>query len=81
MNSVSSLDHDSGFPWFEQNNFNGWLVQFKAHLRRTKSHSVLDTPRPRDKDANGNPLVLTSAERRLIQEYGEADKIYSARNY
>lgn len=75
MNPASSVDHDSGFPWFEQNNFNGWLVQFKAHLRKTKSHFVLETPRPRDKDAQGNPIQLTAAERRVIQEYDEADNI------
>ena len=27
-----SKESDAGFPWFEEQNFTGWLVQFRAHL-------------------------------------------------
>lgn len=34
-------DKDSGFPWFEETYYTGWLVQFKAYLRKSGSHVVL----------------------------------------
>ena len=40
--NVSIAEHDPGFPWFEENNFNGWLIQFKAHLRKVGAHVLLD---------------------------------------
>ena len=77
----SSSDNDSsaGFPWFEERNYPGWLIQFKAHLRKTGSHFVLDNPRPDDLDANGVPQVLTNQQRRALEtqqsEYDKADNI------
>ena len=52
MNSTSTNDHDAGFSWFEPNNFSGWLIQFRAHLRRTNSDFVLDGPPPDDHAAD-----------------------------
>ena len=53
--NTSSAEHDPGFPWFEENNFNGWLIQFKAHLREVGAHVVLNQSRSADVDAAGVP--------------------------
>jgi hypothetical protein len=66
--STETATNDKGFPWFEEKNFGGWLVQFRAHLRRTDSHMVLDTACPTDLDANGVPIVMTAAQRREFNE-------------
>lgn len=70
---------DSGFPWFEDQNFSGWLIQFQAHLRKTNSHTVLDHPRPDDVDPNGNPIQMNQAQRQRFQRerdaYDEKDNI------
>ena len=85
MNS-SSVENDPGFPWFEENNFNGWLIQFKAHLRKVGAHVVLDQPRPADVDAAGVPIPMNAQQRRalLIDQQTEYDKFdniaYSATN-
>ena len=50
-----SKESDAGFPWFEEQNFTYWLVQFRAHLRKSSAHVVLDRPRSSDLDAQGNP--------------------------
>ena len=47
----ASKESDAGFPWLEEQNFTGWLVQFRAHLRKAGAHVVLDRPRPSDLDA------------------------------
>ena len=63
MNTL--IDKDSELPWFEDTNFTGWLVQFKAHLRKTGLHILLDTPRPSDVNEDGDLSKLcppTSAE-------------------
>ena len=64
MNALT--DKDSGFPWFEETNLTGWLVQFKAHLRKTRSHVVLDSRRPSDVDDDGDSFALTPNERRAF---------------
>ena len=81
---MSFTDTDSsssaGFPWFEEKNFNGWLVQFRAHLRMTNSHAVLDSPRPTPpEDAEGQLVELNQAQRRQLvtdqTQYDAADNI------
>ena len=62
MNSTSTNDHDACFPWFEPNNFSGWLISVVGHLRRTNSDFVLDGPPPDDHDANGQPMIMNNAE-------------------
>ena len=37
----SSKESDAGFPWFEKQNFTGWLVQFRGHLRKAGANVVL----------------------------------------
>jgi hypothetical protein len=35
----TTSEKDLGFPWFEDHNFSGWLIQFKAHLKKSwKDH-------------------------------------------
>ena len=58
------------FPFFEELNFAGWLIQFKAHPRRYDADDVLETPIPMDRDANGVPLV-----ERDLTVYKEKHKI------
>lgn len=71
---MSTSEIDSGFPWFEEKNFAGWLIQFKAHLRKTGSHVALDRPRPSDKDQAGVPIPMNAAQRRAYeQECAEYD--------
>jgi hypothetical protein len=76
---MSSSDRDSAFPFFEELNFAGWLIQFKAHLRRYDADDVLDTPIPKDHDANGVPIVMNARDRqqfdRDLAAYKEKDKI------
>ena len=56
-----------------------WFVQFKAHSRKTGSHLVLDRPRPSDVDNDGDPIAMTTNERRVFvadqREYDQLDKI------
>ena len=59
----SSKKSDAGFPWFEEQNFTGWLVQFRAHLRKSGAHVVLDWPRPSHLDAQGNPIPMNAQQR------------------
>ena len=72
MANISFTTPDSLFPTFEENNFNGWLTQFRAHLRRYGAEDVLDTPMPSDKDVNGNPIPMNARDR--------ADLIVNSRN-
>lgn len=76
---MSTSDRDTAFPFFEELNFAGWLIQFKAHLRRYGAEHVLDTPIPSDKDANGVLIVMNARERadfeRNLKEYKEKDNI------
>ena len=69
--NVSSAEHDPGFPWFEENNFNCWLIQFKAHLRKVGAHVVLNQSRPADVDAAGVPIPMKD----LIDRQTEYDKL------
>ena len=69
---ANSKEIDSGFPWFEDQNFSGWLIQFQAHLRKTNSHTVLDHPRPVDVDPNGNPIPMNQAQRTRFQREQDA---------
>ena len=76
---MSTSDRDTAFPFFEELNFAGWLIQFKAHLRRYGAEHVLDTPIPSDKDANGVLIAMNARERadfeRNLKEYKEKDNI------
>lgn len=76
---MTSTSTDSAFPFFEENNYLGWLFQFRAHLRRFDADSVLDKPPPTDVDEDGEPLEMTPAERRQfnadVAAYKEKDKI------
>ena len=75
----ASKESDAGFPWFEEQNFTGWLVQFRAHLRKAGAHVVLDRPRPSDLDAQGNHIPMTAKQRRTfndeVAEYDRLDNI------
>ena len=75
----ASKESDAGFPWFEEQNFTGWLVQFRAHLRKAGAHVVLDRPRPSDLDAQGNPIPMNAQQRRTfndeVAEYDRLDNI------
>ena len=75
----ASKDCDVGFPWFEEQNFTGWLVQFCAHLRKAGAHVFLDQPRPSDLDAQGNPIPMNAQQRRTfndeVAEYNRLDNI------
>ena len=75
----ASKESDAGFPWFEEQNFTGWLVQFRVHLRKEGAHVVLDRPRPSDQDAQGNPIPMNAQQRRTfndeVAEYDRLDNI------
>ena len=75
----SAKDSDVGFPWFEEQNFTGWLVQFRAHLRKSGAHVVLDRPRPSDLDAQGISIPKNAQQRRTfndeVAEYDRLDNI------
>ena len=76
---MSETDFDKGFPYFEENNFSGWLIQFKAMLREFDCDEIIETPIPKDIDANGVPIPMNARERadfvRLLREYKAKDKI------
>jgi hypothetical protein len=73
MSNISFTTPDSLFPSFEEHNFNGWLTQFRAHLRRYGAEEVLDNPMPTDKD--GNLIPMNARDRaefdRRVKEYKE----------
>jgi hypothetical protein len=79
MANISFTTPVSLFPSFEEHNFNGWLTQFRAHLRRYSAEEVLDNPMPTDKDVNGNPIPMNARDRadfdRRVKEYKEKDNI------
>ena len=74
---------DKSFPYFEEHNFSGWLIQFKAMLREHDCDEIIETPIPKDVDANGNPIPMNARERqdynRELRAYKEKDKIAYAR--
>jgi hypothetical protein len=74
---------DKSFPYFEEHNFSGWLIQFKAMLREHDCDEIIETPIPKDVDANGNPIPMNARERqdfnRDLRAYKEKDKIAYAR--
>jgi hypothetical protein len=56
----TTTDNTSRFPFFEEENFNGWRVQFNSHLMgKSRAHLALNHPRPADL-----PLNATAAQRR-----------------
>ena len=75
----ASKESDAGFPWCEEQNFTGWQVQFRAHLRKAGAHVVLDRPRPSDLDAQGNYIPMNAQQRRTfhdeVAEYDRLDNI------
>ena len=64
--NVSSAEHDPGFPWFEENYFNDWLIQFNAHLRKVGAHVVLNQSRPANVDAAGVPIPMNTQQQRAL---------------
>ena len=72
-------ESDKGFPYFEESNFQGWLVQFKAVLREFDCDEFIETPIPKDVDDNGVPIPMNARERadfdRRLREYREKDRI------
>jgi hypothetical protein len=76
---------DKSFPYFEEHNFSGWLIPFKAMLRELDCDEVIETPIPKDPDvdANGQPIDMNVRERqdfnRALRAYKELDKIAYAR--
>ena len=72
----SSKESDVGFHWFKEQNFTGWLVQFRAHLRKSGAHVVLDRPRPSDLNTQGNPIPMNAQQRRTLNdEVAEYDRL------
>jgi hypothetical protein len=71
------------FPYFEEHNFSGWLIQFKAMLRELDCDEVIETLIPKDVDENGNSIDMNVRERqefnRALRTYKELDKIACAR--
>ena len=61
-----SEESDAGFSLFEEQNFTGWLVQVRAHLRKAGAHVVLDRPRPSDLDAEGIPIPMNAQQRHTL---------------
>jgi hypothetical protein len=76
---------DKSFPpYFEEHNFSSWLIQFKAMLRELDCDEVIvETPIPKDVDANGQLIDMNVRERqdfnRALRAYKELDKIAYAR--
>jgi hypothetical protein len=75
---------DQSFPYFEEHNFSCWLIQFNAMLREHDCDEIIETPIPKDVDANnGNPIHMNARERqdlnRELRAYKEKDKIAYAR--
>jgi hypothetical protein len=35
---------DKSFPYFEEHNFSGWLIQFKAMLPELDCDKIIETP-------------------------------------
>jgi hypothetical protein len=56
-----------------------WLIQFKAMLRELDCDELIETPIPKDVDANGQPIDMNVRERqnfnRALRAYKELDKI------
>ena len=80
MTDNSNDNTTASFPWFEEENFTGWFIQFKAHLRRTDSLVAIMGPRPEAPlGADGQPQVLNQAQTRDLttrqEEYDAADNI------
>jgi hypothetical protein len=70
---------DKSFPYFEGTIFSGWLKQFMAVLREFDCDEMIETPIPKDVDANGNPIVMNAREiaefDRKLKQYKDKDKI------
>jgi hypothetical protein len=49
--------------YFEEHNFSGWLIQFKAMLREHECDEIIETPIPKDVDANGALILMNARER------------------
>jgi hypothetical protein len=80
------IEHDNkSFPYFEEHNFSGWLIQFMAMLREHDCcDEVIETPIPKDVvDAAGAPIPMNARERqdfnRELRAYKEMDKVAHAR--
>jgi hypothetical protein len=80
---VSEHEIDKSFPYFEEHNFSGRLIQFKVMLRELDCDEVIETPIPKDVDAYGQPIDMNVRERqdfhRALRVYKELDKIAYAR--
>ena len=82
MNSEASYPtRRDFFPYFEPDNFDGWLVQITAHLRGKDCHECLRKEgRPEAPiDEEGNPAPQTAPQRRelleLQKEWDRQDRI------
>ena len=64
--NTSSAEHDPGFLWFEESNFNGSLIQFKAQLRNVGAHVAINQSRPAEVDAAGVPIPMNAQQRRAL---------------
>jgi hypothetical protein len=40
----SDIKIDKSFPYFEEHNFSGWLIQFKAMLPELDRDEIIETP-------------------------------------
>ena len=71
----SSKESDVSITRFEDRNFTGWLVQFKAHQRKHGAHVILERSLP----ANLDPIPLNTQQRRVfnddLAEYDHPDSI------
>lgn len=80
---MSGEQDDKSFPYFEEHNFSGWLIQFKAMLREFDCDEIIETPIPKDVDANGVPIPMNARERqdfnRELRAYKDLDKIAYAK--
>jgi hypothetical protein len=79
FSNMGGGNDDKSFPYFEGTIFSGWLKQFKAVLREFDCDEMIETPIPKDVDANGNPIVMNARERaefdRKLKEYKDKDEI------
>jgi hypothetical protein len=62
----SNDNHKDSFPYFESDNYHGWLIQFKSHCRGIGAHLALKARPTHPVDVNGNPLVLNQAQARAL---------------
>jgi hypothetical protein len=66
---IGEHEIDKSFPYFEEYNFSGWLIQFRAMLRREYDcDEIIEIPIVKDVDANGNPSIPMIAREVLLPD-------------